>query len=104
MKLTDVKNFWTDCKEQEQPCIFDSHNGIYNLAYVVQLAIDYGFNSKFSKEDTADNLLEKSEILYEEVIQAEYYLTKLLPDNYFFGTNEDSGDWGVFKLQEDETD
>lgn len=88
--------FWKDCGKQETE-IFGSAAGQYNLPAIIKLAIRYGATIKDFSLDMSDEQVLENEFVCEAVEEAEQYLSKQLPDDYYFG-NTENGDWGVYKV------
>ena len=93
--------FWKDCGEQET-IIFGSANGIYNIPATIKLAIKYGFKSNLFLGDEEDEEINENESACDECILAEYFLSSQLPDGYWYGSNEHTCDWGVWKVEPEE--
>jgi hypothetical protein len=79
---------------------FGSQAGVYNLLYVVQLAVKLGF--KLSAEDSALLQANKKELtLGEEFIwlfeECEQYLDSLCEEGFTFTSYD--GDYGVYSLE-----
>lgn len=69
--------------------------------------MEYGFNPQVSGETVINENMSDSDILdveecFELRDEAENYLSSFLPDDYYFGNFEDSGDVGIVKINNDE--
>ena len=78
-------------------CIFDSAAGQYNFPRIIKLALANGLKGSIFEGDmfTDEEMLSHAD-LHEEVVDAENYLSGLLPDGYWFGSTE-NGDWGIWR-------
>lgn len=79
-------------------CIFDSASGKYNIPRIIRLALKYT-NVKISEitDTTTDEEIIELEFVDEVIMDCEYALSKLLPENYFCGSNENA-DWGIWQI------
>lgn len=77
-------------------CYFDSHHGRYIGEYVIKLARKFGFKSGHHSKANCEYYLETWD-------DAERFLNNLIPSdcNYYFGSNPDSSDWGLWEITEE---
>ena len=92
-------------------CWFDSHRGQYIGEAVQDEADDRGWSGWFTPcEHDPGMYMSCSEhsgdfhgVCYDEATQeAEDYLNDMAPEGFYFGSNPDSGDWGLWAIDEDD--
>lgn len=78
---------------------FDSSRGRYIGEAVIETAESFGF--KVKPEDEKNKKADGED--YEELwIEAEEYLNKLAPEGYWFGSQPETSDWGLWKTEDEE--
>jgi hypothetical protein len=77
-------------------CYFDSARGQYIGIEVIRLAESYGFTLSDEDEKQCDVYAEHYHELWDE---AENYLNTMAPADYYFGSNPDSSDWGLWQAE-----
>jgi len=90
-------------KKLTEGIYFGSQAGVYNLLYVVELAVKLGY--KLINADIRLLASQQKELtLPEEFIylfeDCERYLSVICPLGFYFGSTED-GDYGVFAIDND---
>jgi len=81
---------------QQQGCIFDSHHGRFIGEMVQDLALEHGWTGY----DTENERLDADHDEYDEaIVEAEEYLNdNCAPEGFFFGSQPDSSDWGLWPI------
>lgn len=83
---------WKSCVILKPGIYYFNNMGMLNINRVIQLAEIYGM--RVEAEDRApENICETLEM-------AERYLNKFVPQGFYFGCNEHTGDWGVYEISD----